>query len=258
MPEVKTDLLERIRKKLTVENLDPGDKLLGLLTPGMMVEHQQRYRFAAGLFKLGDTILDAASGRGYGSGMMGKFGFNVLGVDLKNAFAKEAKEKYGSQAQFGVANVIRLPLAADSVDGVTAFEITEHLTRQDQPSFIEEIARILRERGVAVISIPHRYSDRLTGNVFHLYEPSPEELKTMIKEAGLELVDEKGQVECEQEEAAELRGRLNKPLNKITLKMWQKKQREVEEFFKVVDVPRDPGKTTLTHIFVAKKPAKML
>jgi len=208
---------EGLRRRMAVENLDPGDRLLELLTPGMIVEHIQRYKFASGLFPDGSKILDLASGRGYGASILSEGNCKVFGLDLGRHYVKKAAKKYGKEAQFGVADVRKLPIEDESVNGVTAFEITEHLDKDDQPGFIKEIARVLKPGGRAIISIPHHYSRGILRNAHHHYEPTPDELKLMISDAGLKIEKEAGQVVCSEAEAAEFRGRLNKPLNRKTL-----------------------------------------
>lgn len=247
---------EGLRRRIAVENLDPGDRLLELLTPGMIVEHIQRYRFASGLFPSGLKILDLASGRGYGASILSEAKCKVIGLDLGRDYVKKGSEKYGKKAEFGAADVRKLPINSGSIDGVTAFEITEHLEKDDQPEFIKEIARVLKSGGRAVVSIPHSYSRGILRNVHHRYEPTRDELKLMISDAGLKIEKEMGQVVCSEAQAAKFRSRLNKPLNSKTFQYWlegQNGKEAVANFFKVIEVPVIPGRTTLTHIFVVKK-----
>lgn len=252
---------EGLRRRVAVENLDPGDRLLKLLTPGMIVEHIQRYRFASGLFPAGSKILDLASGRGYGASILSEGNCKVVGLDLGRHYVKKAAEKYGKKAEFGAADVRKLPINSGSIDGATAFEITEHLDKDDQSELIKEIARVLKSGGTAVISIPYQYSSGPISNPHHLYEPSKEEMLKMIDEAGLVVKTPiYGQVITREEKARFLRSRLNKPFNSKTFQYWMRGEHGREElanFFKVQEMPeedKNSGKVALTNIFVVGKP----
>lgn len=78
-----------------------------------------------------NDVLDLASGRGYGASILSEGNCKVFGLDLGRHYVKKAAEKYGKKAEFGAADVRELPIGKESVDGVTAFEITEHLEKRD-------------------------------------------------------------------------------------------------------------------------------
>jgi len=263
MNEIRGGFLTRIRKGVSFENIEPKDRLLQILAPGMIQEHLARYRFAKTMIPEREeavVILDAASGRGYGSAILSENRVKVIGVDIGEEYARKAQKEHGNF--FTVGDVVNLPIESNSVDLAIAFEITEHLEKKKQPNFLKELKRVLRKDGVGVISIPCRHSFKSDGekrvfasNPFHLYEPTRKEMKKMIEEAGLEIKGEYGQVIVKNEiEARKLRKRLNKPLNKQMFQYWasRKGRKEVREFFKVKEMDDSQDQVALTNVFVVR------
>lgn len=92
---------------------------------------------------------------------------SILGIDLKTTGAKIA-QKNGVKMYFGDLNK-HWPLKDQSVDCVTATEVIEHMI--DVDNFLSEIKRILKPKGLVIIS-----TDNLAGyhNIFALllgYQP---------------------------------------------------------------------------------------
>lgn len=219
---------EEIQKKHTVENIDPSDRLLKII-PDIIPEHLARYEYVSKFIKEQGInrplmVLDAASGRGYGSSLLQRTlpaDSKVIGVELKMPYAKKAVEKYNPKnatplsPHYVQGDVRHLPVADSSVDVVSAFEITEHLPKKDQLDFINEISRVLKSGGIGVISVPYPYSlvmnDKgemvkdMSSNVHHLHEPSREEMISTIIKAGLTVKAEMGQALLNKQQADRVR-----------------------------------------------------
>jgi SAM-dependent methyltransferase len=146
-------------------------------------EHAHRYLAASLIFEKG-RILDLASGSGTGTatlraaGAAGQnpsgSGLKVVGIDLDFASARRAAPAVQGDA-------VRLPFADASFDGVICFETIEHL--EEPPRLLEEIRRVLRRGGVALLSTPNRdvFTTRAgRSNPFHVNEMNPEELRRVL------------------------------------------------------------------------------
>ena len=212
------------------------------------------------------TILDAASGRGYGVDILKKYfqKAKIIGVELGSKYVRQALEKYaqGQENRSYVQGDVRhLPAADNSVDIVTAFEIIEHLPQADQQTFVNEIARVLKPGHTAYISNPYPYSmvektglagektrkkSGLGTNVHHHYEPTDEEMKQYLKSAGLLIKEEFGQVMVKPELAEKMR-KINKIVPLWPMFAWWRRDN-----MKPQSIP--PGQTTLTHIYAVHKP----
>ncbi len=136
-------------------------------------EHLHRYACVKSLCE-GKTILDIASGEGYGSAMISSVALKVFGVDISEEAVSHAAARYGQlhkNLEFKCGSVTDIPLPSASVDVVVSFETIEHLA--EQAEMLREISRVLREDGILIISSPNkpvynaRNGDR---NEFHVKE----------------------------------------------------------------------------------------
>ena len=145
-------------------------------------EHFHRYAWVAPLVA-GKSVLDVASGAGYGSALLARTAASVVGVDISAEAVEHARAAY-SQANlsFMEGSAASLPLADGSFDVVVSFETIEHLLEQEQ--MLGEIKRVLRPDGVLVISSPNKkvYSE-LSGlhNEFHVKELEWSELDALLR-----------------------------------------------------------------------------
>lgn len=157
----------------TGERMVPEQVVLSLFW-----EHVFRYRFAACHVR-GKTVLDIASGEGYGCHILQRAGAaKVIGVDVSAEAVAHARSKYGVDARVGDAEAI--PLADQSVDLVVSFETVEHVPHPDK--FIAEIVRILKPEGRLVMSTPNKdlYDHAHAHNDFHCSEMTREEFQALL------------------------------------------------------------------------------
>jgi SAM-dependent methyltransferase len=164
--------------EFTGERFVPG-------VPGEIAyEHWHRYAFARRLVA-GRRTLDVACGEGYGSALLATAAASVVGVDVAADVVAHATERYRDRPnlRFEAGSAAKLPLADASVQAVVSFETIEHLPREDQPRMIAEIARVLSDDGVLILSAPNpvEYSQkRGYRNPFHLHEPAREEIDGLL------------------------------------------------------------------------------
>jgi 2-polyprenyl-3-methyl-5-hydroxy-6-metoxy-1,4-benzoquinol methylase len=144
----------------------------------MYAEHITRYESAIPLIK-NKTVLDIASGSGYGSHMMAGHAKHVIGVDLDNDAIDYAKKTFAlNNLEFKQGSGTSIPLEADTVDVVVTFETIEHI--EDYAHFMSEISRVLKPDGVAIISTPNDV-EFPEGAHFHVHEFEYAELLALVK-----------------------------------------------------------------------------
>lgn len=112
----------------------------------------------------GKNVLDLACGEGYNTRILAKKGARVTGADcsdrlLKYAMHEEAREKQGIQYRLLDADELK-PLSNDSFDLVTCFMALQDIENYEKA--IAETARILREKGRFIFSIPHPCFETMT------------------------------------------------------------------------------------------------
>ena len=148
------------------------------------LEHLNRYYFVVHQIDLtGRTVLDIASGEGYGSDILAKYAGKVIGVDISSEAIEHAKNKYQAKnLEFIQGSVVEIPLEDSSVDVVVCFETIEHIDKHDE--MMLDIKRVLVKDGFLIISSPdkHFYSDLHNfKNEFHIKELYYEEFISLMK-----------------------------------------------------------------------------
>lgn len=148
-----------------------GERLETSIYNGNTINHLHRYAIAMSLIK-DKTVLDIASGEGYGSNLLSYECQHVYGVDIDEKTIERAKGKYRrDNLNFIKGSTSAIPLNTNSVDVVISFETLEHHDEHEQ--MLSEIKRVLRPDGFLLISSPdkHFYSDlRKYNNPYHIKE----------------------------------------------------------------------------------------
>jgi len=146
--------------------------------------HQVVYQRLAGRCA-GADVLEAGCGEGYGADLIAGVARRVLAVDYDEATVSHVRGRY-RRVDVLQANLAKLPLPDASVDVVVNFQVIEHLW--DQTQFVTECARVLRPRGLLMVSTPNRITfspGRDTPiNPFHTRELNADELTALLVDAG--------------------------------------------------------------------------
>lgn len=146
--------------------------------------HLARYKYAAG-FTEGYTVLDIATGIGYGASILATEGKakDVFGVDVSQEAIETAKQKYArSNVHFRTVSGDGLPFDNDFFDTVVSFETVEHTA--DPGSFLRELKRVMKKEGTLLISTPnkrfHSLGKNKPWNPFHTIEYYPDQFLKLI------------------------------------------------------------------------------
>jgi ubiquinone/menaquinone biosynthesis C-methylase UbiE len=157
-----------------------GERMVPSYHKGALVygEHIVRYEGVLPLLR-GKTVLDIASGSGYGSYIMASEAKHVTGVDVDPGSVAYAERNYTRKnIEFKVGDAEEIPIEDASVDVVVTFETVEHI--KNYKKFISEIKRVLKPGGFAIISTPNDL-EFPEGNHFHLHEFTHDELQAVLK-----------------------------------------------------------------------------
>ncbi|MEB4591175.1 glycoside hydrolase family 99-like domain-containing protein [Candidatus Thiothrix sp. Deng01] len=159
-----------------------GERFMPDVHGNIELEHLHRYLLASKV-AAGKTVLDIASGEGYGSAMLAKVALNVTGVDISEEAVAHAQAKYQrANLTYRQGTCAAIPLADASVDVVVSFETIEHHDEHD--AMMLEIKRVLRPNGVLVISNPDKleFTDKPgTVNPHHVKELYRDEFTALLK-----------------------------------------------------------------------------
>jgi GT2 family glycosyltransferase/SAM-dependent methyltransferase/glycosyltransferase involved in cell wall biosynthesis len=148
----------------------------------VVYEHFHRYLWASELVG-GRRVLDLGSGEGFGAALLSEVASHVVGVDVDERTVEHSKLNYaGPNLEFRLGTAVDLTAFEDrSFDAVVAFEIIEHVREQER--VLEEVARVLTDEGLLVISTPDRraYSQAHSEpNPFHARELSLDEFTELL------------------------------------------------------------------------------
>jgi SAM-dependent methyltransferase len=138
----------------------------------------------------GRDVLEAGCGEGYGADLIADVARHVIGLDYDEATVAHVRARY-PRVDIRHGNLAELPLPDAAVDVVVNFQVIEHLW--DQAQFVSECFRVLRPRGVFLVSTPNRITfspGRDTPlNPFHTRELNAAELTELLQTAGFRVED---------------------------------------------------------------------
>lgn len=159
-----------------------GERYIPGTAGNIELEHLHRYLLARTLCA-GKTVLDIASGEGYGSAMLAGQADKVLGIDISHDAVAHARRRYqAANLEYRQGDCTAIPLADASVDVVVSFETIEHHDRHAE--MISELRRVLKPGGTLLISSPDKlyYSDKPgTTNAHHVKELYEREFKALVE-----------------------------------------------------------------------------
>jgi GT2 family glycosyltransferase/ubiquinone/menaquinone biosynthesis C-methylase UbiE len=161
-----------------------GERYVPSVDGQIKYEHLHRYALCLE-FVVGKSVLDIASGEGYGSALLAKVAESVVGVDIDNESVEYAKVEYieCKNLKFLVGSCEAIPILDDSIDVVISFETIEHHDKHEE--MMQEIKRVLKPGGLLIISSPNRlkYSDEPNySNPFHVKELYYDELADLLSQ----------------------------------------------------------------------------
>ena len=159
-----------------------GERYVSSVNGEIKYEHLHRYALSLE-FVCGKSVLDLASGEGYGSALLAKVASEVTGVDIDPESVEYAKQQYSDRhnLKFAVGACDSVPLPDESVEVVTSFETIEHHDKHEE--MMREIKRVLKPGGLLIISSPNRltYSDEPNySNPFHIKELYYDQLVSLL------------------------------------------------------------------------------
>jgi SAM-dependent methyltransferase len=145
-------------------------------------EHWHRYALCLSAVA-GKTVLDIASGEGYGSALLAQTARAVTGVDIAQEAVAHASARYAgrSNLRYLHGSCAAIPLPDQAVEVVTSFETIEHHEQHEE--MMREIKRVLRPGGLLIISSPNKlvHTDLLKyQNPYHPKELYYEEFAALL------------------------------------------------------------------------------
>lgn len=126
-------------------------------------------------FSRGKRVFEVGSGLGWGAYLLDAVACEVLCTDVCARTLKLAQSVWPTHKSNSIcASAWQLPFEDGSVDVATAMEVLEHLSLQDIRTSCREIHRVLRSKGIFIVTsyfpAPREQADQLcNGNPDHKY-----------------------------------------------------------------------------------------
>ena len=162
-----------------------GERFLPDQKGQIELEHLHRYAMARELVR-GKVVLDIACGEGYGSALLSMVAGSVVGVDISENVIQHAQETYSNaNLRFFTGSCSNIPVEDGTIDVVVSFETIEHHSEHEE--MMAEIKRVLRPKGVLIISSPDRYEYSVVPgytNPYHVKELTREEFESLRAVSG--------------------------------------------------------------------------
>lgn len=137
---------------------------------------------------VGGNLLEIGCGVGRGTEILMDKSESYTAVDKNKDLLDELSVEY-PQAKFIFSNVPPFEGIGDNTyDSIVSFHVIEHIA--DHERFVEEIYRVLKPGGTALISTPNR-NLRIARNPWHIREYTWQELKQLVSGA-FENIEMKG------------------------------------------------------------------
>ncbi len=148
----------------------------GVTPDSLLALHEAGYR--AVLDRIGGgRVLDVGCGQGFESARFLAADRQVVGVDYSADAVGTAASRYGPEGlRVARTNALELGLLPASFDGVCSSHLIEHFT--DPEPHVAELARVLRDDGVACVLTPNKPAD--FENPFHLHLFDRADLRQML------------------------------------------------------------------------------
>lgn len=99
-------------------------------------------------------VLDVGCGRGEWLEVLHEAGIQATGIDNNRILIRECKEKNLNVIEVEALAYLR-SLTDEALSAVTALHVAEHLSLRDLVSFLDEVARTLKPKGLLILETPN-------------------------------------------------------------------------------------------------------
>jgi ubiquinone/menaquinone biosynthesis C-methylase UbiE len=172
-----------------------------------------------------DTILDAGCGDGYGTWLLGKLGYKVIGIDISDEMIAKASKRItpDTEISFQQADIISLPFRDDTMSAILTINCLEWV--KSPIHALNELSRVLQSKGILCIGVlgptaaPRQHSyRRLYGDEVICNTMMPWEFARLAEESGFSIIGGEGVYKRGVEE--HLLGSLSEDLKQALTFMW--------------------------------------
>jgi len=115
-----------------------------------------KHNFVANILDGFENVLDIGCMDGFGTAIVASFAKHVTAIDFYEEHIAEAKKCFGDDlknVEFRGADFLDEP-EDNAYDGCFALDVLEHIDPAQEPIFLKNVVRTLKENGVCIIGMP--------------------------------------------------------------------------------------------------------
>lgn len=164
------------------DNFKKNDKTNILL----YLRHLKAYEYAKD-FVINKNVLEVGCGSGYGSKYLSKYANSITTIDIDNDSLEYSKNNNtNDNINYIHANILDgINIDENTYDVVISFQVIEHIDSIESKLYLNEIKRLLKPNGIAIITTPNRlfrlHPFQKPTNKYHKIEYSPSQLKKLLQ-----------------------------------------------------------------------------
>jgi ubiquinone/menaquinone biosynthesis C-methylase UbiE len=148
------------------------------------LRHLFAYQFGVREIPENSYVLEIGCGEGYGTSLLSKHVDKIVALDVDENTVKHAMLKYKTDnCNYKLYDGYTLPFDINIFDAVISYQVIEHV--DDDYNFISEIFRVLKERGIFLVSTPNRTWRLKPGqkpwNKYHVREYCNDDFRTLLQ-----------------------------------------------------------------------------
>jgi len=143
-------------------------------------------------------VLDMACGSGRDARIFSEQGLSVTGIDLSEEMLKIAAQTC-PEAKFRLMDIRQINFNSQYFDGVWACAALLHIPKEEIPSLISGVSRVLKKGGIFYIGVKEgdgeRFikDERYKGDIIKFYSYfKPGELEAILNERGFDMTESSG------------------------------------------------------------------
>ncbi len=154
-----------IRPRVVLDNPEEPLEMIGFTVA--------RYKFACKWLRDQDYVLEVGCGEGFGCNFFSRHVAKVTGVDIDPGLVERCRTRYTREnLRFLVEDIVHpRQMAKATYDAIVSFEMIEHISQEDGQLMAANVAAMLKDRGLAILSTPRVREDRsVSRQHMHVFE----------------------------------------------------------------------------------------
>ncbi len=154
-------------------------------------KYEEAANLAKGFLKKSFAVLDIGCGDGRMEELLAPSAKHIIGIDNQERPLQFARMLVTRKNVTFKRSGKKFPAANNTIDAVVCFDVIEHIRPNELKSFLREVKRVLKKKGLFILTTPN--TKELRGRFFghkidpkHYQEFTIEKMKALLQKSGFE------------------------------------------------------------------------